>query len=147
MVEITTYVDNFFHLFMAVNIGGMFIYSYALSCAAGRAPSANIGQRNLVFSFKIDLSLLVLLAFAFVSGAWLVVAKGYTFTTPWIESAIIFLALIWLLTLLLLLRKRRAFRNEAILAWYELHITYGLIFLLYACVVHDAVIKTTFLRW
>jgi hypothetical protein len=83
--------------------------------------------------------ILWLLSFAIVTGTLLIYPKHFTFHTPWIKAAYVFVFLCGgLLSMLMVFRKKYSLR------WFSL-MSYLLLIILLIAIIHDAVTKTTFL--
>ncbi|HSW68838.1 MAG TPA: hypothetical protein VLI69_01600 [Gammaproteobacteria bacterium] len=83
--------------------------------------------------------MLWLLVFAILTGTLLIYPKHFTFHTPWVQAAYLFVFLSgMLLSILIVFRKKRRWR------WIW-GMSYGLLIIMLVCVVHDAITKTSFL--
>lgn len=127
---------KFIHLLSTLGLLGSAIFCLALVCSK-KFTAVNLNYPDLLT--RLNKIMLVLAFFAMLTGTFLVYPKHFTFHTPWIQAAYLFVMLFSLGVLsLLLLKKKREQRWLWCLSYLVL------IFILIG-IIHDAVTKTTFL--
>jgi hypothetical protein len=123
------YLLKFAHILLVLSLLGTAVYCIV---AVGLKKNSNLRLNKIL----IILSLLALL-----TGSLLVIPKHYTFTTPWIQAAYIFVIVFGLLVTGLTLLKKKMWLTHP--RWWLL--SYTLLTILLIIIIHDAVTKTTFL--
>lgn len=85
---------------------------------------------------------LILSGFALLTGTELVLQSPiFTFQTPWIQVAYTFITLYFVCTLLLYVLHTKQWISERIARW-----LYAALVIILICIIHDAVMKTTFIH-
>lgn len=123
------YLLKFIHVLLAISLLGTTVY-----CIVA------VGCKQASYH-HLNKTLLLLSLFALLTGSLLVIPKHYSFTTPWVQAAYIFILSfgLWVTTLLLL--KKKKWLNHPV--WGSL--SYLFLILLLLVIIHDAVNKSTFL--
>lgn len=118
---------KFFHLLLALGVlAGMFYCLAAIRTHNFNQVSVRINRVTIIHALL-----------ATITGTLLVYPKHYTFHTPWIQAAYLFMGLVTgILILLIVLRNNKYYRAICSVA-------YLLIVLMLMGVVHDAVTKVT----
>lgn len=122
------HVLKFIHLIATLGLLGL-----AIACLSLVAS----GKFDLIT--RLNKIILALVAFAVLTGTFLVIPKHFTFHTPWIQAAYFFCVIFFLGVLILILAQQ--YRNQRWL-WY---LSYVLLIGILIGIVHDAVTKSTFL--
>lgn len=120
-------VTKFIHLIATLGLLGL-----AISCVA------LVGSKRFDLITRYNKIMLALTCFAILTGTLLIYPKGFTYHTPWIQAAYIF-STIFCLGLLLLIYLHKYQQR-----WLWC-LSYLLLIIILIGIVHDAVLKTTFL--
>lgn len=146
MLELA-YIAKWLHLCLVMVLIGGLIGNAALLIVIGRCDEVIERQALMRLSRLLDWAQLVSIVLLAVTGTVLVYPRGYTFATPWIDAAYVFLALAAFGVGLSIYLKRRICMLG--LVQKSLVFAYGLVVLLVLVtliiIAYEAVIKQTFL--
>lgn len=119
---------KFLHLLFALTLFGLVLFNF----------STQLSSRKMSLSYKTDYFSLVVVLLLFITASFLVVPKGYTFATPWINTAFTLLTVITIqLFLSVYFKKKKSMLKKFLLA------NYGIMIIILIMIVHDAVTKHT----
>jgi Predicted integral membrane protein (DUF2269) len=145
---------RFLHVILAVTFSGVFLANYFYVYQSMRE------KNNELLAFTLKRSLFSDCIFSFpaimvtlITGSYLVFFSSFSLKTPWIISAYVFLALVFVCWLMLFFLKgynyvkidlqyRFIFKGKEFF-----HILNVLSLLLLVIIIHDAVRKMTFIPW
>lgn len=116
------------HLLLTLSLLGSIFYCLIL-----------VSLKKYTELIRFNRIMLWLLVLTILTGTLLVYPKHFTFQTPWIKAAYIFVFLFGTIVSMLLVFKKRAYSRAV---W---GISYFLLMMILIGIVHDAVTKTTFL--
>lgn len=136
-------IDKALHILCVLALVGLMLMSQASILYSQLKHQPEFLIQDLNWAIRLDEWLLFLIPLLYLSGALLVIPKGYQFTTPWIDAAFIFLAIIFFLILLSRYLKCLALASRRSLLC--LHLVYVAIWLICSFIIHDAVTKQTWL--
>lgn len=140
------YIAKWLHLCLVLLLLGGLVASYSLTCVLSRGVSAAaiaVVQPLLKSLQWITWLAVIVLA---ATGSALVYPKGYTWSTPWIEAAYLFLALA-VVGLWAVFRLKRAVLSASSRPWQWLsyHALNAVLLVILVVIAYEAVSKTTFL--
>lgn len=134
------YLLKFFHLVVALSLLGLTFFCLT-----------RIDCKHSVILISLNKILLILAILATLTGTLLVHPKHFTFQTPWIQAAYLFV-LVFCCGVLLVNYVYRSYpqvnrikKQNVTLSFFHL-LSYSLFIMILLFVVHDAVTKTTLLR-
>ncbi len=136
------------HLLLAISLIGLVATS---SFFLYRSQQQGIALLQL--SNRCDRLLLSLIFIAGLTGSLLVLPRHYTFHTPWINAAFIFLTIAFALLSYASYSKSKNTRNKCIKHngrikfYYGYQFMYFIILVILVCITHDAVMKQTMLTF
>ena len=121
-------VLKFLHILCALTLFGIILFNLA----------HQLTVKKNTLSISTDYLSLLIIVLLFGTASFLVIPKGYTFATPWINMAFTLLTLITLQVCLSLYVKIKKphLRNM-------LTLNYGIIIIMLIMIIHDAVTKHT----
>jgi len=126
---------KFIHVFIAMSILGCAITGFV------KVSGKHLTSFKLAQCHKLNKIILSLLLCGMILGTALVYPKHYTFHTPWIQAAYLFIAIVILmLGFLRYLIKRQMVKTR--IFW---QLAYGLLIMMIGFVIRDAVMKSTWL--
>ena len=129
-------VIKFLHLFCALTLFALMLFNFVA-----------LVTKKTALSCKTDYAALTVILLLFITASFLVVPKGYTFATPWINAAFTFLTVISLqLGLAIYFKKFRdrfSRRRPHGTSYRIITINYAIILLILIAIIHDAVVKHT----
>ena len=97
------------------------------------------GQKQYQTTVKLDALCFVFIACLYLTGAALVMPKGFTFSTPWIQAAFAFISILSIQIGLSIYLKLFNFSKLKTI----LNLNYTLMLLILVVIIHDAVTKHT----
>jgi len=138
------HIVKFIHLVFALGLLGLAIYCLLLIGSKKFGMTTRNHRQRIIRSNKI---LLLFSLLAMITGSLLVIPKHFTFHTPWIQAAYILLLVFGVgIALLTLLKRKRVSRrgisNTERFGWL---VAYCFLIMILIGIVHDAVMKATFL--
>jgi hypothetical protein len=145
-MTIAVCLEKWLHLVLVVLLLGSVLASYALTSAAlrGAKPQASLVWRMSQWSDRLSFLWMALLA---LSGTLLIYPKGFTYHTPWIDAAYVFLLLAACLVVALLnLKWAEPDAEFGCAQRVGMHLCYGTLSLVLMVIAYEAVSKHTFLR-
>ena len=131
------------HLLCAIGLSGFIVTCYALWCYFLRQNIYN--EANLKGLYRADHVAMGLTALQFLLGVLLVLPKGYAFTTPWIDAAMVLLVIIAILIHIGFTLKKALLKHHKKGYIVALHMVECLKLIAIVLIIHDAVLKQTFL--
>lgn len=139
-------IVKFLHLLLVLGLVGSLVASYYFSCVSFRRADISLKQATMRYALMIDRISFICMFFLFATGSMLVIPKGFTFKTPWINAAYILLTVaaglqVWLYKIKQRLLDRGQFKVTIIM-----HSVFWLTVVIYIGIIHDAVTKMTYLR-
>ncbi len=136
-----------FHVLIGVSLLGLLAAEYFYLLLASR--DEKLLRKTLRFSLAIDAVILLIIIVLFFSGYFLMGHYHFTTHTPWIRAAFILLfltMLCWLFTVVVKMLNYRNADNQPTFRFHWLfHACYIMMFILIILIIHDAVMKSTFL--
>lgn len=134
---------KFIHLLCVLGLLGSVMY-----CLTSVGSKKLVGTSHYFFSHAKQLHnvILRLSALVMLTGTLLVHPKYFTFHTPWIEAAYIFL-LIFCLGIIFVKKQVNSSKKFTSSRRWIIQGCYCLLFIILLFIVHDAVTKTTFLNF
>ena len=143
---------KFLHLFFGtIFLGGLlFSFGFLTYCIFFKNDAQKL-LLTLKFSFMVDIFSVILIINQFITGSLMVRETHYTFETPWIDAAYVFLGLSTILILVSFLIKRKNYNllKSSILSAFQHKTAYlisnFLIIAIIVLIIRDAVLKTTLL--
>ena len=128
-MSFTVELLKFFHVLVALTLFG-FVLANLLT---------QLMTPKQILSPRIDQLSLLLCVLLMITASMLVVPEGYTFTTPWINAAFIYLAVVMLQLVLACVLK---VKKPPVSTWVLL-LNYGMMIVILMGIIHDAVTKHT----
>lgn len=119
---------KFLHILCALTLFGCVLFNFVTSFIAPKK----------MLSVNIDYLSLVIIIVLFITASFLVIPKGYTFATPWINVAFTFLTIVMIqMCIVIYLKvKKNCLKNL-------LTLNYGIMLIILVMIIHDAVTKHT----
>ena len=118
---------KFLHLLCALTLFGLILFNFFV-----------LAVKKVALSYKTDYAALFVILVLFVTASFLVIPKGYTFATPWVNAAFTFLTVVSAqLGLAIYLKKSPSPSSSGC------SLNYALILLILSIIIHDAVVKHT----
>ncbi len=156
-------IAKFLHLFCGVTLTGANLAGYLYVSLSARSNQPKLFKYSLKFSFLMDIIACLMIFVQFASGTDLVASHHYTYSTHWIEAAYVLLTCVFLLICANIWIKQKNYvalgdlskssksskssnKTDDINFRYKKLFTLNniLILIFIALIVHDAVMKSTF---
>jgi L-asparagine transporter-like permease len=123
-------IYKFIHISCMLTLCGLILVNTVLSMQK---------DQKLASSIKLDLFCFITIACLYFTGAMLVIPKGFTFITPWINAAFAFVSVISIQIGLGIYLKTFYFNK---VKWL-ISLNYSVMLIILIAIIHDAVTKHT----
>ena len=151
-------ISKFLHLFCGVTLTGANLAGYLYVTLSARSNQPKLFKYSLKFSFLMDIIACLMIFVQFASGTDLVASHHYAYSTHWIEASYVLLTCVFLLICANISIKHKNYvalgknnfvsknKTDDINFRYKKIFTLNniLILIFIALIVHDAVMKSTF---
>ncbi|MDF1796833.1 MAG: DUF2269 family protein [Coxiellaceae bacterium] len=144
-----TYFAKWLHLCLVLLLLGGLFASYGFTLAAMRSSRTGLRQQVVSLSCWGSRAVWVAMAVLAITGTLLVHPRGYTFQTPWINAAYLFLALAAFCLYVIHFLKQQLLnqRSASIYTLVFYHVLNMVLFITLIVIAYEAVSKQTFLRF